>query len=78
MDEDRKLTKNEKISLAMTGRTLSPEHKQKLALAKKGTVRTAATREKIKNTLLGNKRNTTKKTKKTIHSFPKQVKAARS
>ena len=49
------LTKNEKISLAMTGRTLSDEHKENLALAKKGTKRTDATRGKIKQTLLGNK-----------------------
>ncbi len=49
------LTKNEKISLAMTGRTLSDEHKENLALAKKGTKRTDATRGKIKQTLLGSK-----------------------
>ena len=51
------LTKNEKISLAMKGRTLSDEHKENLALAKKGTKRTVETRTKIKETMLGNKPN---------------------
>lgn len=51
------LTKNEKISLAMRGRTLSDEHKEKLALAKKGKKQTDTTRGKIKHTLLGIKKN---------------------
>ena len=47
------LTKNEKISAAMTGRELSHEHKQKISHAKKGHKPSDDTREKIKNTLLG-------------------------
>lgn len=47
------LTKNEKISLAMKGRTLSTEHKQNISIAKQGHVHSDETKEKIKNTLLG-------------------------
>ncbi|WP_269052251.1 hypothetical protein [Sporosarcina sp. G11-34] len=48
-----KLTKNEKISFAMKGRSLSKEHKKKLSLVKKGTIRTDLTKAKIKQTMLG-------------------------
>ncbi|AOV08658.1 hypothetical protein [Sporosarcina ureilytica] len=48
-----KLTKNKKISLAMKGRTLSNEHKQNIAIARKGQIHSDKTKEKIKNTLLG-------------------------
>ena len=51
MDND--LTKNEKISLAMKGRTLSKEHKKKLSIAKRGTTRSGKTKAKIKQTMLG-------------------------
>ena len=56
-----KLTKNEKISLAMKGRTLSDEHIEKLAKAKEGTTRTELTKAKIKQTMLGDKTNHLKK-----------------
>ena len=55
------LTKNEKISLAMKGRTLSKEHREKLSLAKRGTTRTPITKAKIKQTMLGNNKNHLKK-----------------
>lgn len=55
MEDD--LTKNEKISLAMTGRILSSEHKKNIAKAKKGHKHTKLTKEKIKNTLLGEKKS---------------------
>lgn len=50
------LTKNEKISVAMTGRELSHEHRKNISIAKKGHKPTDYTREKIKNTLLGIKK----------------------
>ena len=49
-----KLTKNEKISLAMRGMTLSKDHRQKLSIAKIGTSQSDVTRAKIKKTILGN------------------------
>ncbi|CAM4242663.1 NUMOD3 domain-containing DNA-binding protein [Lederbergia lenta] len=52
---EKKLTKNEKISRAMKGRTLSDEHKLKLSKAKKGIKRSNETKAKIKQTLLGDK-----------------------
>ena len=55
MEED--LTKNEKISHAMTGRKLSDKHKENIAEAKIGHTHTNLTKEKIKNTLLGEKKN---------------------
>lgn len=51
------LTKNEKISLAMTGRTLSPKHKEKIAKAKEGQNHSIHTKEKIKNTILNRKKS---------------------
>lgn len=50
---DKKRTKNEKISVSMTGRELSHEHRKNISIAKKGHKQTDYTREKIKNTLLG-------------------------
>lgn len=58
---DKKLSKNEKISRAMTGRKLSPEHRERLSLVKIGTVRTIETRAKIKETLLGENKKHLKK-----------------
>ncbi|MEK3888755.1 NUMOD3 domain-containing DNA-binding protein [Bacillus sp. FSL K6-3431] len=58
---EKKPTKNEKISLAMKGRTLSDEHKLKLSEAKTGVKRTDETRAKIKQTLLGDTINNLKK-----------------
>lgn len=51
MEDD--LTKNVKISLAMRGRKLSSEHKKNIAMAKIGHAHTNLTKDKIKNTLLG-------------------------
>ncbi|CAM4114997.1 hypothetical protein [Lederbergia lenta] len=51
----KKLSKNEKISLSMKGRTLSKEHKLKLSKAKLGKKRTDTTRAKIKSTALGDR-----------------------
>ena len=50
---EKKLTKNEKISLAMKGRKLSKEHKRKLSLTKTGTRHSTRTKAKIKKTMLG-------------------------
>lgn len=55
------LTKNEKISLAMKGRTLSKEHIKKLSIAKMGTTRTRITKARIKRTMLGDENNHLKK-----------------
>lgn len=52
----KELSKNEKISLAMSGRKLSAEHKRNISIAKIGHNQTDYTREKIKNTLLGKKK----------------------
>lgn len=52
---DMKLSKNTRISNSMTGRKLSDEHKKNIALAKIGHTQTNFTKEKIKNTLLGQK-----------------------
>lgn len=52
---EKKLSKNQKISQAMKGRTLSEEHRLNLSLAKLGKKRTDTTRAKIKSTALGEK-----------------------
>lgn len=68
----KKLTKNEKISLAMTGRKLSEKHKLNISNAKQGFPQSDFTRDKIKNTLLGSK----KKETDTIHPLvPKTAKS---
>lgn len=54
---EEELTKNEKISRSMTGRKLSGDHKKNIAEAKKGHIHTNLTKEKIKKTLLGEKKN---------------------
>ncbi|MDS9472528.1 NUMOD3 domain-containing DNA-binding protein [Sporosarcina pasteurii] len=64
-----KLTKNQKISQAMKGRTLSTEHKQNISKARKGQVHSDKTKEKIKNTLLGENR----KDKSTHRLVPKST-----
>jgi DNA-binding transcriptional regulator YiaG len=56
-DMDKK-SKGEKISLAMSGRQLSEEHKKNLSKAKLGKARSNSTKAKIKKTRLGNKLNT--------------------
>lgn len=56
----------------MTGRKLSSEHKKHIALAKIGHAQTNLTKEKIKNTLLGQKKNRIN----TIHTIvPKSAKS---
>lgn len=81
----KELSKNEKISLAMTGRKLSEEHKKNIAIAKTGQNQTDYTREKIKNTLLGKKKNdiafihpiVPKSSKSRSHLTAEQVKSIR-
>lgn len=81
-----KLSKNEKISLSMSGRKLSDQHKQKISIAKKGYSHTDYTREKIKNTILGKQKQdidiihplVPKSSKSRSHLTAKDVKAIRN
>lgn len=48
---EKTLTKNEKISQKMRGRTLSPIHRKRISIAKKGAQHSSATKEKIRQAM---------------------------